>query len=88
MSPLIVPYLQEFYVQKNQKALRSELLTAREAEVLKLIAEGKSSKDIAVILCLSIRTIDNHRANIMRTLNISKNTDLVMYVFSIGYIQS
>jgi DNA-binding NarL/FixJ family response regulator len=88
MSPLIVPYLQEFYVQKHQKGARSELLTARETEVLKLIAEGKSSKEIAAILCLSVRTIDNHRANIMKKLNIAKNTDLVRYALSMGYIQS
>ena len=88
MSPLIVPYLKEFYVQRHRKVNQPDLLTARETEVLKLVAEGKSSKEIAAILCLSIRTVDNHRSNIMRKLNITKNTDLVRYALSMGYIQS
>jgi DNA-binding NarL/FixJ family response regulator len=86
MSPLILPYLKEFYVQRHQKINGPDLLTARETEVLKLVAEGKSSKEIAVILCLSIRTVDNHRSNIMKKLNITKNTDLVRYAISMGYI--
>jgi DNA-binding NarL/FixJ family response regulator len=88
ISPLIVPYLKEFYVQRHRKVNQPDLLTARETEVLKLVAEGKSSKEIAAILCLSIRTVDNHRSNIMRKLNITKNTDLVRYALSMGYIQS
>ncbi len=87
ISPLIVPYLKEFYVQRHRKVNQPDLLTARETEVLKLVAEGKSSKEIAAILCLSIRTVDNHRSNIMRKLNITKNTDLVKYALSMGYIQ-
>jgi len=86
MSPLIVPHLKEFYVQRHQKVNRPDLLTARETEVLKLVSEGKSSKEIAAILFLSIRTVENHRANIMKKLNISKNTDLVKYAISKGYI--
>jgi DNA-binding NarL/FixJ family response regulator len=88
ISPLIVPFLKEFFVQRHHKAKRPDLLTAREMEVLKLVAEGKSSKEIAMVLCLSIRTVDNHRANIMRKLNITKNIDLVRYALSMGYIQS
>lgn len=88
MSPLMVPHLKEFYVQRHRKADHPPVLTARETEVLKLVAEGKSSKEIAAILHLSIRTIDNHRSNIMRKLNITKNTDLVRYALSMGYIQS
>ena len=87
ISPLIVPYLKEFYVQRHRKVNQPDLLTARETEVLKLVAEGKSSKEIAAMLCLSIRTVDNHRSNIMRKLNITKNTDLVKYALSMGYIQ-
>jgi DNA-binding NarL/FixJ family response regulator len=88
MSPLIIPYLKESYVQRNQKVNRSELLTARETEVLKLIAEGKSSKEIAAVLYLSVRTVDNHRTSIMKKLSINKNTDLVRYALSMGYIDT
>jgi DNA-binding NarL/FixJ family response regulator len=88
MSPLIVPHITEFYVQSHKKNGRSELLTARETEVLKLIAEGKTSKEISALLGLSIRTVDNHRGNILRKLNVSKSVDLVRHAMSMGYVQS
>ena len=50
-----------------------------------MIAEGKSSKEIAKILFLSFRTIQNHRTKIMKKLNLKKNTDLVRYAICKGY---
>ena len=85
-SPLIIPKLTEAFVQVHRKGERSSLLSRRETEVLKLIAEGKSDKEIAEILHLSVRTVNNHRSNIMRKLQISKSTDLVRHAFSMGYI--
>ncbi len=61
-------------------------LTPREREVLKLIAEGKSSKEIAQLLFISVLTVNNHRANIMEKLNMKKATDLVKYAIRKGYI--
>jgi DNA-binding NarL/FixJ family response regulator len=61
-------------------------LTPREREVLKLIAEGKSSKEIAQLLFISVPTVNNHRANIMEKLNLNKATDLVKYAIRKGYI--
>ncbi len=61
-------------------------LTVREREVLKLIAEGKSSKEIADLLFISVRTVDYHRANIMEKLNLKKVADLVKYAIQKGYI--
>ena len=61
-------------------------LTTREREVLKLIAEGNSSKEIADLLSISVRTVDNHRANIMEKLNLNKVADLVKYAIQKGYI--
>jgi DNA-binding NarL/FixJ family response regulator len=61
-------------------------LTTREREVVKLIAEGKSSKEIADLLFISARTVDNHRANIMEKLNLKKAADLVKYAIQKGYI--
>jgi DNA-binding NarL/FixJ family response regulator len=61
-------------------------LTTREREVVKLIAEGKSSKEIADLLFISARTVDNHRANIMEKLNLKKTADLVKYAIQKGYI--
>ena len=57
----------------------AEELTLRQREILKLIAEGKSNKEIADLLCLSVRTVERHRANIMNKLNIHKTAELVQY---------
>ena len=61
-------------------------LTPRERQILKLIAEGKSSKEIADLLFISARTVDNHRARMMEKLNMKKATDLVKYALQKGYI--
>jgi two-component system, NarL family, response regulator NreC len=63
-----------------------ELLTIREREVLKLTAEGKSSKEIGELLCISCRTVEHHRANIMAALNLKRTADLVRYAITRGYL--
>ena len=63
-----------------------EKLTVREKEVLKMIAEGKSSKEIAAVLFISARTVDHHRANIMEKLQLKKTADLVKYAIGKGYL--
>ncbi len=62
-----------------------ERITTREREVLKLISEGKSSKEIADLLFISTHTIRHHRANIKRKLNIKKLADLIKYAIREGY---
>lgn len=61
-------------------------LTTREREIIKLIAEGKSSKEIADLLFISPRTAERHRANIMEKLNLRKTVDLVKYAIQKGYL--
>lgn len=74
------------------KVLRGELvsnakgLSNREREILKLIGEGKSSKEIGELLFISARTVDRHRANIMDKLDVKKSTELVKYAFQNGYL--
>ncbi|MBI2882634.1 MAG: response regulator transcription factor [Candidatus Methylomirabilis oxyfera] len=63
-----------------------ERLTIREKEVLKLIVEGKTSKEIGNLLFISFRTVNRHRSSIMRKLHVNKNTDLVKYAIQHGYI--
>lgn len=63
-----------------------EPLTVREREVLMLTAEGKSSKEIADLLCISHRTVEHYRANIMDKLNLKKTVDIVRYAFFKGYL--
>jgi DNA-binding NarL/FixJ family response regulator len=63
-----------------------EELTGRQREIVKLICEGKTSKEIAELLYISFRTAENHRTNIMRKLGFKKNIDLVKYAIRRGYI--
>lgn len=65
---------------------KDEELSTRESEVLKLTAEGKSSREIAELLFISHRTVERHRANLMTKLKINKAADLVRYAVSKGYV--
>jgi len=60
-------------------------LTTREREVLKLLSEGNSSKDIAGFLFISSRTVEHHRASIMKKLNLNTVAELVKYAIQKGY---
>ncbi|MDO8490724.1 MAG: response regulator transcription factor [Dehalococcoidia bacterium] len=62
-------------------------LSDREKQVLKLLAEGQSNKEIADLLCLSIKTVMAHRANIMEKLGIHNRVELVKYAIRRGLIQ-
>jgi DNA-binding NarL/FixJ family response regulator len=87
VSPLLSSDLANLYVQsqRQKEAEPSSPLSPREIEIITLIAEGKTSKEIADILFLSFRTVQNHRTKIMRKLNFKKNTDLVKYAIRKGY---
>ena len=81
-SPQIAQTLLEEYMrQLQQRGLKDtyNLLTEREKEVLQLLAEGKSNKEIAIMLDLSIYTIETHRNNLMQKLNLHNTAELVLY---------
>jgi DNA-binding NarL/FixJ family response regulator len=61
-------------------------LTTRELEVLHLIVHGKSNKEIAIVLTLSVNTVAVHRANIMQTLGIHNTAELVVYAIRQGLV--
>jgi DNA-binding NarL/FixJ family response regulator len=61
-------------------------LTAREQEIMRMLAEGASKGEIAGRLCISIKTVENHRTNIMRKLNIHSAMELVRYAARLGLI--
>jgi DNA-binding NarL/FixJ family response regulator len=64
----------------------SDSLTNREKEILKLIAEGRTSKEIGDLLCISVRTVERHRANMMDKLKIHKTAELVQYALRRHYL--
>jgi DNA-binding NarL/FixJ family response regulator len=65
-----------------------ETLTNREIEVLKLVAEGLTSKEIAEILAISIRTVEHHRANLLKKLNLKNTADLIKHAIQNGFIHT
>jgi DNA-binding NarL/FixJ family response regulator len=69
----------------KRKLPTPEPLSLRERQVLKLVAEGKSNKEIGDFLCISHRTVERHRSNIMAKLNLTRPIDLVKYAVSKGY---
>ena len=62
-----------------QAPLMRKSLSAREREIVQLLAEGKTSKEIAVVLCISVKTAETHRSNIMRKLEMHSVSELVRY---------
>ena len=64
-----------------------EKLTLREKEVLQLIAQGKSNKEIATLLNISVNTVAVHRARLMETLNLHRTAELVLFAVKKGLIQ-
>jgi RNA polymerase sigma factor (sigma-70 family) len=61
-------------------------LTAREKQVLQLIAQGKSNKEIATLLDLSVNTVSVHRANLMEKMNIHRTAELVLFAIRKGLV--
>ena len=64
----------------------ADRLTAREREIIQLLAEGKANKDVANTLGISLRTAENHRANIMHKLNLKSLSDLIHYTLRNGIV--
>jgi DNA-binding NarL/FixJ family response regulator len=67
--------------------VKRDRLTPREREVVQLLAEGKSTKEVAVALDLSVKTAETHRANIMRKLELHSISELVMYAVGNNIVQ-
>ncbi|MCK9377240.1 MAG: response regulator transcription factor [Syntrophobacterales bacterium] len=93
ISPLLSTQMADIFVDKFRPGgepltAPEEPLTVREREIIKLIAEGKSSKEIGELLFISSRTVQHHRANIMRKLDIKKTADLVKYAIQKGYVMA
>jgi len=72
----------------TEAELPTSRLTPRQREIVQLLAEGKSSKEVAVALGLSVKTAETHRANIMRRLNCHSVSELVRYAIRNNIIQA
>ena len=88
-SPTVTAVLVEDYVRALQKRGLSDsyhLLTDREREVLHLLAEGRSNKEVATLLDLGLSTVETHRANLMQKLNLHNTAEIVLYAVRKGLI--
>lgn len=89
ISPILSPELTDEMArayQTGQFKILSDPLTLREREVLKMIAEGKSNKDVAALLNISLRTVHHHRASLMQKLNIRNTAGIVRYALEKNFI--
>ena len=90
VSELLGVELKDAWVRifrENRGIPDMDILTAREIEVLKLIAEGKSNREIAELLFISARTVDHHRARIMEKLRLKGTAELTKYAINRGYVK-
>jgi len=88
-SPAVTAVLVEDYVRTLQKrglADSYHLLTDREKEVLQLLAEGRSNKEVATLLDLGLSTVETHRSNLMQKLNLHNTAEIVLYAVRKGII--
>jgi two-component system, NarL family, response regulator NreC len=88
-SPAVTAVLVEDYVRTLQQrglADSYHLLTDREREVLHLLAEGRSNKEVATLLDLGLSTVETHRANLMQKLNLHNTAEIVLYAVRKGLI--
>ncbi len=88
LHPSVAKLLIRDYLSRVEKGEETsyDTLSEREREILKLIAEGKTNKEIAELLYLSIKTVQAHRANLMRKLGMHDRTELVKYAIRKGII--
>jgi two-component system, NarL family, response regulator NreC len=85
LSPGVSGTLMDAYRTKAQKP--KDPLTMRERQVLQLIAEGKSTKDVAIVLGISVKTAESHRTRMMQKLRIHETASLVRYAIRRGLVE-
>jgi len=85
LSPRISPAILDSYLSRSQAS--ADPLSGRERQVLQLVGEGKSTKDVATQLGISVKTAESHRARLMKKLDIHETAGLVRYAIRHGLIQ-
>jgi DNA-binding NarL/FixJ family response regulator len=88
-TPRVAQMMLDGYLrpQSESQISRSCVLTPREREVIQLVAEGKTTKEIATTLNLSVKTAETHRTNLMRKLDLHSVADLTLYAVRNGIVQ-
>jgi DNA-binding NarL/FixJ family response regulator len=89
-SPAVTAVLVEDYIRRLQARGLTDsyaLLTDREKEVLQLLAEGRSNKEVATQLNVGVSTVETHRANLMQKLNLHSSAEIVLYAVRKGIIE-
>jgi len=84
VTPLLAGELMQFYKEKHENRDEATRLTPRQREVLQLLAEGRSAKEIATILNISARTVEFHKYRLMDDLGLKTSADLVQYAIRHG----
>jgi len=90
LSSRVTEFVLDDYLRRTdalEEALSHETVTAREREIIQLLAEGKSNKEAASTLGISVKTIEAHRANIMRKLRLRSVSELVRYAIRNKIVQ-
>jgi len=90
LSSKVTEFVLDDYLRRTdalEEALSHETVTAREREIIQLLAEGKSNKEAASTLGISVKTIEAHRANIMRKLRLRSVSELVRYAIRNKIVQ-
>jgi DNA-binding NarL/FixJ family response regulator len=89
LSPDVSASVVTGYLGKGAESASTpwSLLTHREREVLKLVAEGHSNRGIAQFLCLSVKTVEKHRSNVMRKLDLHNTAMLTAYAIERGLVE-
>jgi len=80
LSPVVLKKVLDTYVKNTKRPQTSyDRLSPREREVLKLLAEGRSVKEIASLLNLSVKTVDAHKTNLMKKIDVHDRSELIKY---------
>ena len=79
LTPVASETVLESFLKSSRRESENSILTNREREIVQLLAEAKGNKEIASVLCISVKTVETHRAAIMRKLGINSIVELVHY---------
>ncbi len=88
VTPKIKKGIEESFIRSNRPKVAEKKLTARQVEVLQLLAEGKSMKQVGSVLSLTARTVAFHKYRIMEVLNVRSNAELIQYAVRNNLVSS